>query len=114
MDLDLRRDEARADLAVTALYQAHALGRISSSPRLIWRSVMITRDGRTLLVARQTPRPGGWPITGTARLQRFDVRTGELTSTVDTREVRLGQFDEVQWSGLSGRVLISLLPRHNE
>jgi RNA polymerase sigma-70 factor (sigma-E family) len=28
MDLDLRREEARADLAVTALYQAHALGLI--------------------------------------------------------------------------------------
>jgi RNA polymerase sigma-70 factor (sigma-E family) len=28
MDLDLRREEARADLPVTALYQAHALGLI--------------------------------------------------------------------------------------
>jgi hypothetical protein len=88
--------------------------RISSSPRLIWREVMITPDGRTLLVARETPRAGEWPTTGTARLQKYDVRTGRLTSTVDARQVGLGEFDEVQWSSRSGRVLITLLPRHRE
>jgi hypothetical protein len=93
---------------------ARVAARISSSPRLIWRQLMITPDGRTLLVVRETPRPSGWPITGTARLQRYDVRTRKMTGVVDTRKVRLGEYDELQWSSRSGQVLITLLPRHKE
>ena len=93
---------------------ARVAARISSSSRLIWREVMITPDGRTLLIARETPIPGGWPITGTARLQRYDVLTRKMTSIVDARKVRLGEFQELQWSSRSGQVLISLLPRHPE
>ncbi|HEX9032869.1 MAG TPA: hypothetical protein VF834_13600 [Streptosporangiaceae bacterium] len=91
---------------------ARVVTRISSSPRLIWRQVMITPDGRTLLVARETPIPNGWQITGTARLQRYNVRTGKPTDLVDARKVGLGEFDQVQWSSLSGQVLIALVPRH--
>jgi hypothetical protein len=88
----------------------HVALRLASRPQVIWRDKVVTPDGRTLILAREHPRPGGWPMTGSIWLQKYDIRTGHLTDTVDVRKVRLGESDHVLWSSAAGRVLIVTVP----
>jgi hypothetical protein len=88
----------------------HLALRLASRPQVIWRDEVVTPDGRTLIVAREHPRPRGWPITGSIWLQKYDIRTGHLTGTIDVRKVRLGETDYVLWSNPAGRVLIVTVP----
>jgi hypothetical protein len=88
----------------------HVALRLASRPQLIWRDEVVTPDGRTLIVARESPRPGGWPIVGVVRLQMYDIRTGHLIATIDARKVRLGESDYVLWSSPAGRMLVVTVP----
>jgi hypothetical protein len=88
----------------------HVALRLASRPQVIWRDEVITPDGRTLILAREHPRPSGWPITGSIWLQKYDIRTGHLTDKVDVRKVRLGESDYVLWSNPAGRALIVTIP----
>jgi len=110
VDRDYRWQVLLVNTSAPGEKSEHVALRIASRPQLIWRDQVITPDGRTLILAREHPRPRGWPVTGSIWLQKYDVRTGHLKGTVDVRKVRLGESDDVLWSNPAGRVLIVTVP----